>query len=162
MADDPKIDAAFVRDLADILSENELAEIEVETENSRVRLVKYPEQVAAPTYAPPPMPAMPQQSVPQALAPAPSDASVSAPVASSGSVGMVPSPMVGTAYLSPAPGAEAFVKVGDAVSEGDTLLIIEAMKVMNSIPAPRSGTVKEIMCEDGQPVEFDQPLMIIE
>ena len=160
MADDPKIDAAFVRDLADILSENELAEIEVETEDSRVRLVKYPEHVAAPTYAPPPMPSAPQPAASQAIASQPND--TPAPAAATGGRGVVPSPMVGTAYLSPAPGAAAFVKVGDTVNEGDTLLIIEAMKVMNSIPAPRSGTVQEIMCEDGQPVEFDQPLMIIE
>ena len=70
--------------------------------------------------------------------------------------------MVGTAYLSPSPGAEPFIKEGQEVREGDTLLIIEAMKVMNQIPAPRSGTIREIMCEDGQPVEFDQPLVVIE
>ena len=158
MADDPKIDAAFVRELADILSENELAEIEVETESSRVRLAKYAEGAGTPVYAPPPPPQ-------PALAPTAPLAGPSVPApspAASVGTGMVPSPMVGTAYLSPAPGAAAFVKVGDAVSEGDTLLIIEAMKVMNQIPSPRSGTVREVLCEDGQPVEFDQPLMIIE
>ena len=164
MADEPKIDAAFVRDLASILNENELAEIELEFEEARVRLVKYPEQTAAPmaAYAPPPMPQAPASQAAPMASTTPEASEAGSPPAASSSHGMVASPMVGTAYLSPAPGAASFVKVGDSVSEGDTILIIEAMKVMNQIPAPRSGTVREIMCEDGQPVEFDQPLMIIE
>lgn len=164
MADDPKIDAAFVRDLAEILSEHELAEIEIETEDSRVRLAKFGDQPV-----PAPMPSMPTPSAvsppaaPMASASSQAASSASEDVAPSRpSAGMVASPMVGTAYLSPAPGAAPFVQVGASVQEGDTILIIEAMKVMNQIPASRSGTVREILCEDGQPVEFDQPLMIIE
>lgn len=161
MDDDQKIDAAFVRDLAEILSEHELAEIEVETEDTRVRLAKFGEApaVAMPQFAPT---AQAAASPAPAAQPATASSDQSAAAPSGSSAGMVASPMVGTAYLSPAPGASPFVQVGSKVSEGDTILIIEAMKVMNQIPASRSGTVQEILCEDGQPVEFDQPLMIIE
>ena len=162
MADDQRVDAAFVRDLADILSENELAEIEVETGEARIRLVKYPEQASGPVYMPQPTVAQPAPAAPPPMLPTSSTEGPPPPAPGSLGGGMVASPMVGTAYLSPAPGAPAFVKVGDAVNEGDTILIIEAMKVMNQIPASQSGTVREVLCEDGQPVEFDQPLMIIE
>lgn len=149
------VDPALVRELADILRDTDLAEIEVETDDLRVRLSRasamQPAMMAAPAPAPSAAPAAPG---PMAAAP---DA---APAAASGTV--LPSPMVGTAYLSPSPGASPFVSVGQSVREGETLLIIEAMKVMNQIPAPRAGKVAEIMCEDGQPVEFDQPLVRIE
>lgn len=148
------VDPALVRELADILRDTDLAEIEVETDDLRVRLSRasamQPAMMAAPAPAP--------SAAPAALGPM--AAAPDAAPAASGTV--LPSPMVGTAYLSPSPGASPFVSVGQSVREGETLLIIEAMKVMNQIPAPASGTVTEILCEDGQPVEFDQPLMVIE
>ena len=166
MSDENPIDAEFVRALAEIIRDNDLAEIDIKTEAGRIRLSKA-EAFVAPAAATS-MPAMPMAV--SAPAPAPAAASESqsagtspAPMPTPGGKGdLVPSPMVGTAYLSPSPGAEPFVKEGQQVKEGDTLLIIEAMKVMNQIPAPRSGTIVEIMCEDGQPVEFDQPLVTIE
>ena len=153
MSDENAVDPALVRELADILRETDLAEIEVETDDLRVRLSRASavQPVAAPALAPVP-----------AAAPAASSGSEPAPASASQSGTVLPSPMVGTAYLSPSPGASAFVSVGQKVSEGETLLIIEAMKVMNQIPAPRDGTIAAIMCEDGQPVEFDQPLLRIE
>uniref|UniRef100_UPI0025942B96 acetyl-CoA carboxylase biotin carboxyl carrier protein n=1 Tax=uncultured Maritimibacter sp. TaxID=991866 RepID=UPI0025942B96 len=108
--------------------------------------------------APAPAPAAHAPAAP-ATAPAPSSGSEDDPAKHPGAV---TSPMVGTAYLSPEPGAAAFVKVGDKVAEGDTVLIVEAMKTMNQIPAPRAGTVKRILVEDGSPVEYGAPLMILE
>ena len=155
---DNAVDPALVRELADILRDTDLAEIEIETDDLRVRLSRASAMQPAPMMAAP----APQMAAPAPAAPpAASGEAAAAPApASAGTV--LPSPMVGTAYLSPSPGASAFVSVGQSVSEGETLMIIEAMKVMNQIPAPRDGTVAEIMCEDGQPVEFDQPLMRIE
>ena len=158
MSEDRTVDPALVRELAQILRDTDLVEIEVEADETRIRLSR------ASMAMPPPMMAAPAPQ-PTHVAPAAPAADgagekVAAPVNASRNV--VPSPMVGTAYLSPSPGSSPFVTVGQSVKEGETLLIIEAMKVMNQIPAPTSGTVKEIMCEDGQPVEFDQPLMIIE
>ena len=117
-----------------------------------------PVQQAAPHYAPPPPAAPAAAPTPAAAAQdtAPAETEAEAP---SGT--QVTAPMVGTAYLSPEPGADSFVSEGDSVKEGDTLLIVEAMKVMNPITAPASGTVKKIMVADAQPVEFDQPLVII-
>lgn len=160
-------DVEFIKALAELLSENELSELQVkrdyEGEGSlNVRVSKYSPaaapvavQVPATPAAPAAAPAAPQ-AAPAAAAPADdSDDPAALP-------GAVTSPMVGTAYLSPEPGAAAFVKVGDSVSEGQTLLIVEAMKTMNQIPAPASGTVKRILVEDGAPVEFGAPLMVIE
>ena len=159
MSEERTVDPALVRELAEILNDTDLAEIEVETEETRIRLSRASSVAPAPMMASAPVAA--PASPPTTLVPAtPSSDSVPAPASASRNA--VPSPMVGTAYLSPSPGAAPFVSVGQSVKEGETLLIIEAMKVMNQIPAPSSGTVKEIMCEDGQPVEFDQPLMIIE
>ena len=161
MSDETKVDPALVRELAEILRDTDLTEIEVETDDLRVHLsrVRAFAPVAQQGVAPVQVAAAPPNATQQA-APAYEGASAGASSAGGGTV--LPSPMVGTAYLSPSPGASSFVSVGAKVSEGDTLLIIEAMKVMNQIPAPRDGTIREIMCEDGQPVEFDQPLMRIE
>lgn len=156
-------DVAFIKALAELLRDNDLTELEVKREYGKddqldVRVSRRQEVVQAPTYnyAAPAAPA-------SAAAPAP--AAAAAPAASEDPAdhpGAVTSPMVGTVYLQPEPTAPAFVKVGDKVSEGDTLLIVEAMKTMNHIPAPKSGTVKRILVEDKAAVEYGSPLMIIE
>jgi|SRR5690606_29956181 len=147
------IDQQLIRDLAGILEETNLTEIEVEQEDLRIRVSRAPAAVHA--YAPAPAQA--------AAAPAPAAAPNPAPAATAEvSKNAVPSPMVGTAYSAPAPGAAAFIEVGQTVKEGQTLLIIEAMKTMNQIPSPRAGTVTAILFEDAQPVEFGEPLVVIE
>jgi acetyl-CoA carboxylase biotin carboxyl carrier protein len=141
------IDEALIRKLAKLLKETGLTEIEFETDDARIRVnagATGPMVAAAPALA------------------APAAAAAVAPAADAPAAGSVSSPMVGTAYLSPEPNAAAFVKVGDRVAKGQTILIIEAMKVMNPIPAPHAGTVTQILVQDGQPVEFGEPLMIIE
>ena len=146
-----RIDPALVRELAELLTENELTEIEVEDGDRRVKVRREP----APLLA-----SAPAAAVAPVAAPAAQPAAVeAAPEQVSGET--VKSPMVGTAFLSPQPDAKPFVAVGDAVKAGDTLLIVEAMKVMNPITAPAGGVVKKILIADGQPVEFDQPLVII-
>ena len=157
----PAIDARLVRKIADILKDTGLSEIEVEHAGLKIRVareltaapVNYV-QASAPAYAPAPV------AAPAAAAPAPVAEAAPAPAATRGDA--VKSPMVGTAYLSPQPGADAFVKVGDTVSAGQTLLIVEAMKTMNPIPAPRGGKIVEIIVQDAQPVEFGEPLIVIE
>jgi acetyl-CoA carboxylase biotin carboxyl carrier protein len=144
-----RIDPALVRELANLLTENALTEIEVADGDRRIKVAREIATVVAAPAAP----------APTAAAAAPAPAAVPAEEEIAGQT--VKSPMVGTAYLSPEPGAKAFVEVGDAVKAGDTLLIVEAMKVMNPITAPEGGTVKKLMVSDGQPVEFDQPLAII-
>ena len=148
-----QIDAALVRQLAQLLAEGDLSEIEVEDGERRIRLKRKIEQapVVAAAPAPAPLPPLAAASVPAAPATPPAD-----------HPGAIKSPMVGTAYLSSTPGTAAFVSVGDKVSVGDTLLIIEAMKVMNAIAATTPGIVRQILIQDGQPVEYDQPLVIIE
>jgi acetyl-CoA carboxylase biotin carboxyl carrier protein len=153
------IDAELVRDLAKVLAEQGLSEIEVEHGELRLRLARTVAQtVTAPVaYAPPPVAAAapaPAASAAPAAAPAPKDFRTD-PRA-------VTSPMVGTAYLSPEPGSAAFVKVGDTVSEGQTLLIVEAMKTFNPIAAPRAGKVVQIIVSDAQPVEYGEPLLLLE
>jgi len=153
-------DVAFIKALAELLNENDLTEVNVKREygdndSLNVRVSKMVPQAA------------PVQAAPAAFAPAPAGAPqpVDAPVASGNPAdhpGAVTSPMVGTIYLAPEPGASNFVSVGAQVAEGDTLLIIEAMKTMNHIPAPRAGVVKRILVGDASPVEFGAPLMIIE
>jgi acetyl-CoA carboxylase biotin carboxyl carrier protein len=143
------IDEALIRKLAKLLKETGLTEIEFETDDARIRVnagASGTVIAAAPAIAAP-------AAAAAAAAPA---ASADAPAA-----GSVSSPMVGTAYLSPEPNAAAFVKVGDRVAKGQTILIIEAMKVMNPIPAPHAGTVTQILVQDGQPVEFGEPMMVI-
>jgi acetyl-CoA carboxylase biotin carboxyl carrier protein len=148
----PTDERELIRELATLLDETNLTEIEVEREGLRVRVARnVTVTAAAPMYAANPGPGH---------APA---AAAAAPIADlSKHPGIVPSPMVGTAYIASEPGARPFVDVGSKVAAGDTLLIIEAMKTMNQIPAPRGGTVTQILFEDGQPVEFGEPLMIIE
>jgi acetyl-CoA carboxylase biotin carboxyl carrier protein len=140
------IDEALIRKLAKLLKETGLTEIEFETDDARIRVnagSSGPVIAAAPVAA------------------APAAALTPAPASDAPAAGSVSSPMVGTAYLSPEPNAAAFVKVGDRVAKGQTILIIEAMKVMNPIPAPHAGTVTQILVQDGQPVEFGEPLMVV-
>lgn len=147
------IDKETIRDLADILNETDLTDIEVEHGDLRIRVSRKVTVQAAATVMP--------AAAPVAAAPAPV-AAAAEPTKADLSKNAVPSPMVGTAYLAPAPGARNFIEIGAQVKEGQTLLIIEAMKTMNQIPAPRAGTVKAILIEDAQPVEFGEPLVVIE
>jgi acetyl-CoA carboxylase biotin carboxyl carrier protein len=140
------IDKELIRELAQLLDETKLTEIEIERDGLRVRVGRGATAVAAAAPAPAPAAA----------------AAAAAPADPAKHPGAVTSPMVGTAYMGPAPGAKPFVDVGSKVVAGETLLIIEAMKTMNQIPAPRSGTVTKILIEDAQPVEFGEALMIIE
>lgn len=144
------VDQQLIRDLASILNETNLTEIEVEQDNLRVRVSRQP----APIHAVAPS----ASAAPAAGAQAQSGAAPSADLAKNA----VPSPMVGTAYLASAPGVAPFIAVGQTVKEGQTLCIIEAMKTMNQIPSPRAGTVTAILFEDAEPVEFGQPLVVIE
>ena len=153
-----RIDPVLVRELAELLTANELTEIEVVDGERRIKVAREapsvigampapaPAMVAAPALTAPPMHAK------EDVGTAPTEEAGGTPVKS---------PMVGTAFLSPEPGANPFIEVGKAVKAGDTLLIVEAMKVMNPITAPEGGVVKKIMVADAQPVEFDQPLVII-
>ena len=145
-----QIDKGLIRDLAKLLDETSLNEIEIEQGGLRVRVARNG-GIAVAAAAPPPAPMA-------AAAPAPSPEPAAA---ETGGPGLVTSPMVGTAYYASSPGGEPFAKVGDRVSKGQTLLIVEAMKTMNQIPAPISGTVTEVLVENGQPVEFGEPLMRI-
>jgi acetyl-CoA carboxylase biotin carboxyl carrier protein len=149
-------DVAFIRALAELLRESELTEIEVERKYAdnnelNVRLSRAVTAVAAPAHVPA-QPAPAPAAAPEAPA-APAEPDLS---------NALTSPMVGTAYLSSEPGSEPFVRVGDTVSEGQTVLIIEAMKTMNQIPSPRAGTVRQILVDNAEPVEFGHPLMIID
>ena len=150
------IDAALVRELAELLGETGLTEIEVEDGERRIRVARGGVAMMPPatSFAPPAAPAQ----TPPAGAPAVAETGASAPAAD---VDAVKSPMVGTAYLSADPESAPFVSVGAAVKAGDTLLIVEAMKVMNPITAPAAGTVKAILVDNAQPVEYDQPLIVI-
>jgi acetyl-CoA carboxylase biotin carboxyl carrier protein len=145
-------DSALIRELALLLAETNLTEIEIERAGLRVRVARNVSIAAS-------VPTIPVQAVAAPLA-TPAAASPAADLAKH--PGVVPSPMVGTAYWAPEPGAKPFIEVGTKVSAGQTLLIIEAMKTMNQIPSPRAGTVTQILVEDGQPVEFGEPLVIIE
>jgi acetyl-CoA carboxylase biotin carboxyl carrier protein len=138
----------LVRSLAKLLDETGLSEIEIEEGGRRVRVAR---QLAGAAYVAPP-------SAPSPRVPGPSER----PTEPAADQGVVLSPMVGSAYRAPAPGAKPFVDIGSRVKVGDTLCIIEAMKTLNQIPAPRAGTVTQILFEDGQPVEFGESLMIIE
>jgi acetyl-CoA carboxylase biotin carboxyl carrier protein len=165
MASSPKapadpIDARLVRKLADILTDTGLSEIEVEHAGLKIRVAKTltaaPVAVAMPAH-------VAAAHAPAAAAHAPAAASVAeAPPAARAKGDTVNSPMVGTVYLQPQPGADPFVKVGDTVQAGQTLFIVEAMKTMNPIPAPKGGRIVEILVADAQPVEFGEPLAVIE
>ena len=145
-------DSALIRELALLLDETSLTEIEIERAGLRVRVARNISVSAA----------MPANYPPAFSASAAASAAPAAAADLAKHPGVVPSPMVGTAYWSPEPGAKPFIDVGSKVSAGQTLLIIEAMKTMNQIPSPRAGTVTQILVEDGQPVEFGEPLVIIE
>ncbi|MGB1389551.1 MAG: acetyl-CoA carboxylase biotin carboxyl carrier protein [Paracoccaceae bacterium] len=155
-------DVAFIKSLAELLRENDLTELEVKRDYAQddalnVRVSRAaPAPIAVPAAA---APVLAVEAAAPAAAAAPAPASTDDPA---GHPGAVTSPMVGTVYLQPEPGAPSFISVGSTVAKGDTLLIIEAMKTMNQIPAPRSGTVKRILVEDGGAVEFGSPLAIIE
>jgi len=148
-----KIDTALVRELAELLAETGLTEIEVEDYDRKIRVSR---AVSAPAYAPPPV----HVAAPSA-APAPPAGAPLAPPPPTETANAVKSPMVGTVYLSAEPGSAPFASVGQKVAAGDTLVIIEAMKVMNTIVAPTAGTVQAILVENAQPVEFDQPLVVV-
>jgi acetyl-CoA carboxylase biotin carboxyl carrier protein len=150
-------DSALIRELALLLDETSLTEIEIERAGLRLRVAR---KISIAASMPPGLAAMSGQT------PAPAGAATGvadAPVTDfADHPGVVPSPMVGTVYWAPEPGAKPFIEVGSKVTAGQTLLIIEAMKTMNQIPSPRAGTVTQILVEDGQPVEFGEPLVIIE
>ncbi len=146
------IDSDVIRELASLLDETNLSEIEWEEADKRVRVSRGGTQVVA---------AAPAASAPVAQSAAPAPAPTTSEDAGS-NPGAVKSPMVGTVYLSPEPGAAAFAKEGDRVAQGQTLLIVEAMKTMNPIAAPRAGVVSKVLVDDATPVEFGQPLMIVE
>jgi acetyl-CoA carboxylase biotin carboxyl carrier protein len=145
------VDEAMVRSLARLLDETRLTEIEIEQGGLRVRVARQPAPTPVAVAAPEPARMIPVPGNVHSGAADPAD-----------HPGVVTSPMVGTAYRAPEPGAKAFCEVGTVVKAGDTLLIIEAMKTMNQIPAPKAGTVVQILFEDAQPVEFGEPLMVIE
>jgi acetyl-CoA carboxylase biotin carboxyl carrier protein len=149
-SDSMQVDTDLVRELAAMLNDTGLSEIEVEDGERKIRVSRNMTAIAAPMMAAPVAAA--------AAAPAPAAAAPSAPAISANAM---KSPMVGTAYLTPEPDAAPFVSVGQQVKAGDSVMIIEAMKVMNPIVAATSGTVTEILVESGQPVEFDQPLLVI-
>ena len=145
-----RVDSALLRELAAMLSANDLTEIEVEDGDRKIKVRRDAAPVMA--YAPAPAAAAPVGAPAAAAEAAPAKAAVDA----------VKSPMVGTAFLSPEPGAKPFITVGGAIKAGDTLMIIEAMKVMNPILSPKAGKITQILIGDAQPVEFDQPLVVIE
>ncbi len=147
----PLVDHKLIHELTRLLDETGLTEIEIEQNGQRVRVAR-----GAVAAAPAPV------RVVSAPAPHPLAESAAVPLDPAKHPGVVISPMVGTAYISPEPGAKPFIEVGSKVKAGETLLIIEAMKTMNQIPAPHGGTVIQILFEDGQPVEFGEPLVIIE
>jgi acetyl-CoA carboxylase biotin carboxyl carrier protein len=162
MASSPKapadpIDARLVRKLADILTETGLSEIEIEHAGLKIRVAKTLQavihQVATPAAAPAPAPQAPAAA---------STSTSETPPAARARGDTVNSPMVGTVYLQPQPGSDPFIKVGDTVQAGQTLFIVEAMKTMNPIPAPKGGRVAEILVADGQPIEYGEPLVVLE
>ncbi|OXS99206.1 acetyl-CoA carboxylase, biotin carboxyl carrier protein [Notoacmeibacter marinus] len=154
MSSEHTVDQALIRNLADILNETNLSEIEVEQGKLRIRVSRQAQM--APAVAAPVPASAPSAPAVQAT---PSGTSSESDVDLSNAI---PSPMVGTVYMSPEPGALPFIEVGTKVAAGQTLLIIEAMKTMNQIPAPKAGTVKRILITDAQPVEYGEPLVIIE
>lgn len=142
------LDRKLIRELAELLTETGLSEIEIEQPDLRIRVVRNLVQSSA--------------SIPVVSVAAAVQNTAAATTQETTHPGAVPSPMVGTAYLSPEPGSNPFIKVGDQVTEGQTLMIVEAMKTMNHIPSPRSGKITAILIEDQQPVEYGEPLLIIE
>lgn len=151
------VDQSLIRDLANILTETDLTEIEIEQEDLRIRVSRAgtPQYIQAGT--PMAAPVAPQAAVPAAQPGSATPAEKPSPAKNA-----VTAPMVGTAYLAPSPGARPFIEIGQTISEGQTILIIEAMKTMNQIPSPRAGKIVDILIEDGQPVEYGEPLIVVE
>lgn len=160
-----QIDRDLIRTIAELLNEQDLAEVEIEKDDFRVRVTRSYAQEVVQMPSPMAYPAAPVAAAPAPAAPAAAaPTQVAAPAAEDlgSNPGTLTSPMVGTAYLSPEPGAAAFIEIGTKVTEGQTVLIVEAMKTMNQIPAHKAGTVKQILVDDAQPVEFGEPLIVIE
>jgi acetyl-CoA carboxylase biotin carboxyl carrier protein len=157
----PSIDARLVRKLADILKDTGLSEIEVEHAGLKIRVARELTAAPAATYVQAPQAYAAPAPAPVAAAPVADAPAAPAPAARAAG-DLVKSPMVGTVYMSSQPGADAFIKVGDTVAAGQTLLIVEAMKTMNPISAPKAGKIVEILVGDAQPVEFGEPLVVIE
>jgi acetyl-CoA carboxylase biotin carboxyl carrier protein len=157
-------DVAFIQALAELLAKNDLTEVEVKREYGEADRLNVRVSRAKTVLAqmPAALPAAPAAPAAPAVPAAPAAPAAAVPADPASHPGALTSPMVGTCYLSPEPGAEPFVRVGDRVTEGQTVLIIEAMKTMNQIPASRAGTVKRILVEDATPVEYGAPLLIIE
>lgn len=151
-----QVDVQLVRDLAALLDDTNLTEIEVEDGDRKIRVARKAASAAAPVYAAAPA------AAPIAAAPVAAPVAAAAGEAALPSGTVVKSPIVGTAYLSAEPGSAPFARVGAQVAAGETILIVEAMKVMNAIAAPVAGTVKAVLVDNGQPVEYDQPLIVIE
>ncbi len=153
------MDIRKVKKLIELLEESNISEIEIQEGEESVRISRHPNGAS---WQPQPMPQYaPQPGYPSAPAPAAAPVAEAEPAGTSYRGEAVNSPMVGTFYRSPAPGAKSFVEVGDSVKQGDTICIIEAMKMMNQIEADRDGVVEAILVEDGEPVEFDQPMIVI-
>jgi acetyl-CoA carboxylase biotin carboxyl carrier protein len=146
----PAVDQDKIRELSALLDETGLTEIEIEQDGQRIRVARNAGR------------ALPAHIAPATAAPSPVAMSASKPADPAKHPGVVTSPMVGTAYMAAEPGGKPFIEIGSKVKAGDTLMIVEAMKTMNQIPAPRAGTVIQVLFEDGQPVEFGEPLVIIE
>ncbi len=153
---DAKIDPTLIRELGALMEEAKLTEIEVERDGLRIRLARHQAPVPATRIPASPALELAENVAEEARQPTASNAS------SSVNTSVLPSPMVGTCYRAPEPGAPPFVEVGDAVRQGQTVMIIEAMKTMNQIAAPRTGRIVEILIDDGQPVEFGEPLLVLE
>ena len=153
-----QVDSGLVRQLAELLEETRLTEIEVQDGDRRIRVVR----TVAVQMAAPPMMAAPMPSMPAGAGYAPPAQASPPEVSPAENPDAIRSPMVGTVYLSASPGAKAFIEVGAQVAAGDTLVIVEAMKVMNPIVSPRAGRISAILVDNAQPVEFDQPLVIVE
>jgi len=149
-----QVDVQLVRDLAALLDDTNLTEIEVEDGDRKIRVARKAGGNAAPAYIAAPAPV--------AAAPVAAPAAAAAPAEAPAATNAIRSPIVGTAYLAAEPGAAPYAAVGSTVKAGDTVLIVEAMKVMNAITAPHAGTVKAVLVDNGQPVEYDQPLIVIE
>ena len=160
--DTHEADVAFIKALAELLRENDLTELQVKREYGDEDSLNVRVSRALPQAAPIAVSAPAAAPAPAAAAAPAAPAAEAAPEDPAAHPGAVASPMVGTVYMQPEPGAPSFISVGQQVSEGDTLVIVEAMKTMNHIPAPRAGTVKRILVEDGAPVEFGAPLVILE
>ncbi len=155
MAKTSPIDPDLVRELAQLMTETDLSEIEVEKGDLRIRVARQMQTHVSMPMSPMPMTAMPPQQAAPVVA-------TEGPGKAMAHPGSVPSPMVGTAYRRPSPDAKAFVEIGSVVKAGDRILLVEAMKTFNDIVAPRAGTITAIFVEDGQPVEYGEPLVVIE